>query len=639
MDDKKTRSNLELSVINLRLTWGMLILCLIFLSVFVFMKCGNRTKEEGSGGSPVVTFCTDGLQVGDSREEACAQGETGKKVLVCKVTGQPSVIVSSTCANEPPPKCSKITYETDLKPLLQGKCAECHGGFVNYDVATGRIDEWVRRISLAAEDPRRMPKKPNGELQQAEKDIFQAWKRDGLVRSPEDCQTVNNGSTLDADYIESKMFDDINKVEGSDREFTRWAIVSHKYNQGLEMPLGKDALDKALNSIVEKERTVVLSSYIDEKKTILRFDIRSFGLDQRDWGFIEQFDNQIDLESFTDKGKALKLLTKSRKPWLHFDNLIDQINDPRLYHFFLNIPTNEQDLFRKLGVDYAQDLANLDATLVGNDDSTLTNQHTRLVSRHDSIDGYFYHSYDTGPLNGDQRRNLFSFPFLKETGSAKVFRFAGGEIIFSLPNGAQAYMLVDAFGNRINQAPIEVVRNQESQIPPAPAIQTAASCHQCHANGIIPMKDEIRAHVIAHGDEFGVNDTLRAKSLYKPQASLNALYAVDNKRFANFLKAVGITPGGKDPITTFREELYYNYDENKAAAFVFLPLVQFRECVSGSNVLRREIGSLLTGGSVPFDQLRAVFKRSAYNPQYPNNVQLSVLQSECRLFLEKINGN
>lgn len=632
-----TAKNLDKSNTNVRLSILLVSIMIVWVSILIFNKCGRQAAIEPVGDSG-PRQCSDGLAVGETKEEACANNEAGKKIYVCKISGQSSVLVSSTCAGEKPPECAKLTYEEDLKPLLQAKCAECHAGFVNYEVATKRIDEWIRRINLGAEDQLRMPKKPASQLELGEKDLFQGWKRDGLVKSKADCGTVNTGSTLDDAYIETEIFDDINRIDGQDREFTRWAIIAHKYNQGLKMPLGKDAVDKALNSIVEKERTIVLSSYIDEKKTILRFDIRSFGLDEKDWGFIEQFDNSIDIESFTDKGKAIKLLTKSRKPFIHFDNLLDQLNNPRLYHFFLNIPQTEQELFRKIGVNYNNDLAQLNATLVGNDDSSLTNQHNRLVSRFDSLDGYLYKTYDTGSLNGDLRKNLFSNPLLRETGSNQAFKFEGSELIFSLPNGAQGYMLVNAAGQRINEAPVDIVRNLQSSVPPAPAIATGiATCSQCHANGIIPMRDEIRAHVIAHGDEFGSNDVLRVKSLYKQQTSLNALYNLDNKRFAKFLEAVGITPGGVDPITVFRNDLYYNYDENKAAAFLFMPLVKFRECVSNSNTLRRELGSLLTGGTIPFDQFRQLLKRTYTN--YPNEGQISVLQTECRFFLEKIDGN
>lgn len=627
---------------NLKKNYYLLV-CAILIGFMLFAvavtRCGISQDENQPTPVEGDKFCSDGLKVGETKEESCASGETGKKVLVCKITGQPSVIVSSTCASEPPPSCGKVTFEEDLKPVLSQNCATCHPGFGAYEVATQRIDEWVRRISLASEDPRRMPRKPNAELNQGDKDIFQAWKRDGLVRSKAECQSTNNGVTLDQDYIESELLQDIKKVDGTDREFIRWAIVSHKLNQGLEMPLGKDAVDKALNSIVEKERAITLTSYVDQKKTILRFDLRSFGLDQRDWGFIEQFDNAIDLESFTDAGKSLKLITNSRKPWLHFENLLDLLNQPRLYHFFLNIPQTEQELLKKLGVDYAADLANLDATLLGNNDSTLTSQRNRLISRHESLDGYYYKTYDTGALNGDAQRNLYAFPLLKETGSLKIFRFQASEVIFSLPNGAQAYVLFDKLGNRLNEAGLEFVRNLESQVAPAPVIQTAISCHQCHANGLNIAKDEIRAHVEAHQDEFGVNDVIRVKSLYKGQASLSAMFNVDNKRFANFLKAVGITPGSKDPINVWRDDLLFNWDENKLAAFLFLPLVKLRECVNGSETLRTAIGQILTGGYVTFDQLKEVLKRKAYNPNYPNDIQLSVLQRDCRLFQEKINGN
>lgn len=616
--------NLELSYKMVRLAIFAITFAVIIFGI-ALQRCGKNPPEPISqipGGEDNAELCSDGLKVGDTKTVACTAPKVGEQIFVCKAEGKPSELVNDGCKS-PEETCNKVTFEENLKPLLAAQCADCHAVFVNYDVAVQRIDEWIRRVDLAAEDPRRMPKKPKPELSQFEKDFFINWKRDGLIKTNKECQGTNQGSTMTLDDIETILLTDISKIEQSDREFVRYFISSHKLNEGQSTPLGKGAVDKALNSLVEKSRVISLSTFIDPKKTILRFDLRSFELDARDWGFIEQFD-RINFVSNTDKGKSLRLITKTQKPWLHFDNGIDLLSDPALYYFFLNVPKYIGDLRLKLGVNYANDLRNLDATLIGNNDSILTNQRNRLLSRHESIDGYYWETYDTGALGSDRQKNLFDFPLLRETGSARIFRSVASEVIASLPNGLQMYALYNGNGELQKIAPIDVVRDQQSPVPPAPAIQTSISCQRCHFGGIITARDEIRQHVIDHGDEFGTNDVERVKSLYKTQVSLNAIFKVDNSRYAEALKKVGVTVGDKDPINRWRDELYLNWDDKKTAAFLFLPLAEFREKLNQSAEGRRQIGQLLSGGTVTFDQLKSV---------------LPILRRDMRIGEDEINGN
>src|SRR5206468_705155 len=77
----------------------------------------------------------------------------------------------------------------------------------------------------------------------------------------------------------------------------------------------------------------------------------------------------------------------------------------------------------------------------------------RMVERHDahgtSGSAYYWKSYDFKPANG--RGKLTRFPLgpldLFEKGrhpyANQAFAHDGGEIIFGLPNGLQAYLLVD----------------------------------------------------------------------------------------------------------------------------------------------------------------------------------------------------
>jgi cytochrome c553 len=91
-------------------------------------------------------------------------------------------------AGAPVAAAGKVTYETDLKPLIAGKCAPCHmpasGGnkkaYDNYSAVKGDIDDMLHRIALNPGEhgymPSRKPKLNDSTIQ-----VFKQWKADGLL--------------------------------------------------------------------------------------------------------------------------------------------------------------------------------------------------------------------------------------------------------------------------------------------------------------------------------------------------------------------------------------------------------------------------------------------------------------------------
>src|SRR5207248_3276926 len=96
----------------------------------------------------------------------------------------------------------------------------------------------------------------------------------------------------------------------------------------------------------------------------------------------------------------------------------------------------------------------------------------RCVERHDSPVGvYYWESYDFKPRR--PRASLTRFPlgpaFAGNEFAKQAFTHDGGEMIFGLANGLQGYFLADGKGKRINEGPIDVVRD-ELQTSGSPAI-------------------------------------------------------------------------------------------------------------------------------------------------------------------------
>ena len=515
----------------------------------------------------------------------------------------------------PEPKCNKVTFEDDVKPIVEKKCAACHAGFVKYDVASKGISEWIRRVGLSTNDPRRMPKFPAPEMPGEEKALFEKWKSDGLIPDKK-CEAQASAPAFSIDYVESQILQDVSRVERADQPFVRYLVAS---DIGDDLAVSKQAIDKLLNSLVSESRDITLVSVIDEKKTIYRFDLRTYEMERVHWLQIEAKD-PVDLVSKTNKGKTLQSLILTRKPWLHARTFIETVtNEPDIYYNILNTRFDFLDLAASVGVEYDKDLLEFRASLIGTNQSPLTTQKNRLLSRHESLEGFFWTTYDIAP-GGD---NLFQNPLLEGTRSKRVFQFAASEVIYSLPNGLMGFALFDKNGRRQNEAPVEVVRDYQSPVFPAPVIVNPVSCFRCHGGGILESKDEVRQHVVSNGSEFNVDDIERVKSLYRRDASNSVVFKLDNKLYAEALAKLNIQRDQPDPISVIRDDFRLNWDSKKVASFLFLSESRFLERLNQSDILREQIGQLLTEGNVTYDQLIA---------------SLPIIAKEFRLFEEQNNG-
>ncbi|MFC4232943.1 hypothetical protein ACFOW1_13655 [Parasediminibacterium paludis] len=88
---------------------------------------------------------------------------------------------------EPPPEIVKLTYETDIKPIIATKCAPCHippqgrkETYITYAAVTKDIDDIIRRIKLNPGERGFMPQR-NPKLSDSTIQVFDKWKADGLL--------------------------------------------------------------------------------------------------------------------------------------------------------------------------------------------------------------------------------------------------------------------------------------------------------------------------------------------------------------------------------------------------------------------------------------------------------------------------
>ncbi len=229
-----------------------------------------------------------------------------------------------------------------------------------------------------------------------------------------------------------------------------------------------------------------------------------------------------------------------------------------------------------------------------------------MIERHDAIFGAYWKSYDFAGNTGP--RNLFENP-VGPGNAAGMFAHDGGEIIFHLPNGMLAFMLVDSAGRRIDRGPIEIVSDPRQ---PDRTVVNGISCMSCHHSGLIHKADEIRPHVLANAQAYAAaSDILR---LY-PESSeaVRQLFAKDSLLFTTTLAKgeIGIArpTQASEPTVLLANRYAAEVDLPMAAAELGMPSEQLTNILSNLNDidLNRTLGVLRTQAGVikreTFDQM------------------------------------
>ncbi len=188
----------------------------------------------------------------------------------------------------------------------------------------------------------------------------------------------------------------------------------------------------------------------------------------------------------------------------------------------------DADLEQHLGVDVTSNIMRrpTKAARVGFVESGVSGQN-RMIERHPmGSGGYYWKSYDF--LGSNSRSILTEFPLGPKRGDRDEFSFEhdGGEIIFTLPNGLQGYLLTTAKGKRLDAGPIEIVgdalKTSGNQL-----IVNGLSCVVCHRKGMIEPPDDVVRNAAG---AFG-NLADRVRELYPETSTMQKMVAADSESF------------------------------------------------------------------------------------------------------------
>jgi len=424
---------------------------------------------------------------------------------------------------------------------------------------------------------------------------------------------------MDTDEQIRLMQQDMAQQDDADKPFTRYLTITYASNAGLcGRPLQRQrfALFKGINS-VSTETTVTQPVAIDQDELIYRIDIRDY-----DW------DREIDLEDndvtdpanvdFRDGWEAiianpatavysveyagpqaddLKEDAGTLVPFLPVNVFIQATEFGDLYYTLIGGKANIFDFeLEVLGIDTAEEIAQDNLMRAGFENSGVSKQE-RVLNRFDSNLGpgtsyWLSFDFDGGGggevdgefVNGLANESIFDNPL--------DFAFAGGEAIFSLPNGLQGYYVANAAGGRLATAPIGVV------IDPAQnngLVTNGASCHSCHNAGMITFTDTVRQYVEENKRDFD-NETFESvmEQYVDPTTWKNAMDA-DSRMHVEALERAGVPANTPDAVSrTYLDFQLGNVTLDLAAGEFGVPA---EELVEEIDLLDPRLGNLSVEGA------------------------------------------
>ena len=519
----------------------------------------------------------------------------------------------------------------DTYAIFQQSCLICHGPDGAYkesllmehnaliekgSVVPGNPDasELYKRL-ITTETAKRMPL---GQPQLPTQSINTI--RNWILAGAPDWATV---ATTDGDFISPSEI--LNTIETHlmslapfDRAFARYFTMTHLYNAGESTQILQEyrkGLYKLINSL-SWGSTVTNPQPIDPQGTIFYIDLRHYEWDVNNaWTQIEaEYPYHIAFDA--PEQSALKQQLgrlqgemKADIPAIHVDWFVAQASLPPLYHDLLSLPLTDRELETRLEVDVIRNLVSAPGVRVwraGTNNSGVSNNN-RVIERHTSRYGAYWKSYDFAGSVGTQ--NIFTHPL--------SFTHDGGEVIFNLPNGLQAYYVTNASGFRLDDAPINIVSNPAASDP---TVRNGLSCFGCHTEGMKTFEDEVR--VVIESNTAPAYDKEQALRLYVEQSEIDVLLQEDTERYRQALAATGGAFGGIEPISRFHEVFQGTVDAASAAAAVGLETEAFLEKIR-ENVGLQNIGLLVLdspNGSMKRDAWTSNFRDILFALDFPQLV-------------------
>jgi serine/threonine-protein kinase len=420
------------------------------------------------------------------------------------------------------------------------------------------------------------------------------WDEDTSLAGGEDPFFANK-NVVGVDYVLNKILNDARDIPPQERRFMRYISFNHLLVRGTtdgELATNSKALATALNHL-SFQQELVRPRPIDgpraqrfgvqnqggtrteprpgepKEATIYCIDLRKFGWDIQCFDAYgtggrklngSQYQERMNLydlclleypystiyhqaQAYRDVYDTYIRYTGMVRPipFVRGDWFCSVCLSSPLYEDMLQFPRFLYELENRLGVRAEENLMNDVARRAGMTVSGVS-RNNRIVERHPATFGYYWKSLDFQTSKGGE--NMFRDPLYPE--------FVGGEMIFSLPNHMQGYLVTDHLGNRILEAPTSIVTDKFASDK---VVRNGLACIRCHDQGVKPFQDTVRAAFDKKQQALlpfvGNQVYNKVLSIYPEQEEMQKLYIdPDTQRFRKAYEGLnGEAPPTLNPLT------------------------------------------------------------------------------------------
>ncbi len=487
----------------------------------------------------------------------------------------------------PSPVCD--TAPARAREAIERNCARCHGGGeatrggfgTILDAAALRASGRIvpnepdmslvyRRASMGTMPPAGEMPRPTEPEVAALREWIECGAPDWNTATTPTATFISLDETLDLMQRDLRTF-----TNAADRRRIRYISLVHLNNAGItgdDLEPFRVAVSLVVNSL-SQSRAVVPPRAIDPNELIFRIDLRDYVWDDDTWNtIVDEYPYQVAYDQDSalfpvaeDYAEFLREETGTGVPFIHGDWLVDNASQAPRYYDILEFGRSLDDIAAGLNIDLSDNVVTATAQRAGFRESGVS-AHNRIIERHPipGESGGFWLSHDFG--GDDGLRDIFAYP--------TTFTPDGGEVIFSLPNGMQAYVIANAAGVLLDKAPQAIVGDPSR---PDGAVAAGLSCMGCHhEQGIIPKNDEVRGVARATFTGDFLDEVL---DLYPESAEMSSLQSSDGMRFVSSRTAAGDDGTLARPITAVALEHEEVIDIVRAAATLGITREQLEEAL------------------------------------------------------------
>jgi hypothetical protein len=516
-----------------------------------------------------------------------------------------------TACGDPSTSTDAATCDEDValaaELVLEQNCYPCHGrdgtanGNMNFIMDAEQLverdlvipnDPVASRIYARMMQDTMPPVGVSTRPDEAARESVRKWIECG---APAFAEADSSRGFVSPDEVLSLLRVDIDLLPSADRQFARYLSLVNLHNDPSvseeSLSTYRHALNKQVNDL-SASPMVKVPQPIDGRQILYRIDLRDYRWEAQANGedlwelMVRQYPYGVHPPDQADAA-YLHQQTASLMPVMNTDWFVFASSEPPLYYDMLRVPATIAELKQRLGV-----VPNGPSASAGVVKSGVALQN-RVVRRLVSQFGVLWESADFGSSIDD--KNILEHPLPLGSGFPGFEHVPdGGEYIFSLPNGLHGYLITDAIGNVIDEAPPSIVFDPND--PFGGTVRSGRKCSKCHAEGINPATDRVLDHVLSSG-VFPQAVVDRVEAEYPTVDVFDALVAEDREAFLAARAETGIPDNvqGNDsvPISFLANAFQGSVDIDRAAADFGVSVESLRTAIENSDDLRRSLGQLL----------------------------------------------